>query len=44
MLEATVALATLVRDLVVTTAGDFEIEVGFTTHAATPVPVDVHSR
>jgi cytochrome P450 len=44
MLEATVALATLVRDLEFTSEGDFEIEVGFTTRSAVPVPVRVHAR
>jgi cytochrome P450 len=44
MLEATVALATLARDLTFTSEGEFEIAVGFTTQAASPVPVSVHAR
>ena len=44
MLEATVALATLVRDLVLASEGEFEIAVGFSTHSSVPVPVRVHAR
>ncbi len=44
MLEATVALATLVRDLELSSEGDFEIAVGFTTRAGGPVPARVRSR
>lgn len=44
MLEATIALATLVRDLELESLGGFDIEVGVTTHSASPVPVRVRRR
>lgn len=44
MLESTIALATLVRDLEIVSLGEFEIEVGVTSHSACPVLARVTRR
>ena len=44
MLEATIALASLVRDLVLTPVDDFEMEFAFTARSAGPVRMQVAPR